>query len=33
MLLQMFYLPWKNYVQGFGNPNKEYWLGLDNVYQ
>uniref|UniRef100_H2Z1S1 Fibrinogen C-terminal domain-containing protein n=1 Tax=Ciona savignyi TaxID=51511 RepID=H2Z1S1_CIOSA len=23
---------WKNYVNGFGNPNGEYWVGLENVY-
>ncbi|CAK8679054.1 unnamed protein product [Clavelina lepadiformis] len=23
---------WDEYVRGFGNPNSEYWLGLENIY-
>ena len=27
-----FYRNWTEYVNGFGKPNGEYWMGLDNVY-
>ena len=23
---------WKSYVEGFGEPGAEYWMGLDNIY-
>ncbi|CAK8677852.1 unnamed protein product [Clavelina lepadiformis] len=24
---------WNDYVRGFGNPQSEYWLGLENIYR
>ena len=27
-----FYRNWTEYVNGFGKPNGEYWMGLDNIY-
>ncbi|XP_059407414.1 microfibril-associated glycoprotein 4-like [Carassius carassius] len=28
-----FYRPWNQYKRGFGNVEREYWLGLENMYQ
>ena len=28
-----FSLPWANYAQGFGTWNRNYWMGLEKVYQ
>ncbi|XP_056907869.1 microfibril-associated glycoprotein 4-like [Takifugu flavidus] len=27
-----FYRPWDHYKVGFGMPDSEYWIGLDNIY-
>nr|XP_033772062.1 tenascin-N isoform X2 [Geotrypetes seraphini] len=27
-----FYLRWKNYTEGFGNPREEFWLGLEKLH-
>ena len=27
-----FYLPWADYVNGFGDPATNFWLGLDNLF-
>jgi hypothetical protein len=28
---QDFYLPWVNYTNGFGDPRKDFWLGLERI--
>ncbi|CAK8679897.1 unnamed protein product [Clavelina lepadiformis] len=30
---QDFYLGWNNYVIGFGDPNDDYWIGLENIHR